>query len=493
MKSEKNYHIDFAYASHKQQMAYDCLMAEAALSLKIRNEKNKKSPDFNIIAEWEKEINTHYLNPINFIGYGGGAFSGKSWLECYWITTMCMAFPGTAWGLGRKELVYLKKTTLVTLWKVFSECNIISPRDYKYSEKYNTITFTNKSIIFLLDTAYQPSDHLYSRFGSLELSGCAIDESAETDYRAIDILWTRTGRCRNDEYKIGRKFLETFNPDKGHVYRRYYKPWKEGKLKSSYRFIKALPRDNPAAGVDDYIKGIINESDETTVQRLINGNFEYDDDPAKLINLDKAHDVFSNFHVQGGSKYVTSDIARLGGDRIVIIEWDGMRGKVSAFDKKLLTNTTTAIEASRVRNGCGKSGVLVDSDGMGSGVQDFGGYKGFINGSSPMPDPKNPVDANGKPVKENFDNLKSQCGFRMAEIINANGLYLEVEDWMKDLIIEEFEQVKQKQLDSDMKKGLVPKQTVKEKLGRSPDFWDAILMRIWFELKPKFVVTADTI
>lgn len=81
----------------------------------------------------------------------------------------------------------------------------------------------------------------------------------------------------------------------------------------------------------------------------------------------------------------------------------------------------------------------------------------------------------------------------MAEIINSNGLYLECEDWMKPLIIEEFEQVKQKLLDSDMKKGLMPKDKIKEAIGRSPDFWDAILMRVWFELKPTFVMTATTV
>ena len=56
-----------------------------------------------------------------FIGYGGAAFSGKSYLLCYWLTTMCIAYPDTAWGLCRKELVNLKKTTLVTLFKVFKE------------------------------------------------------------------------------------------------------------------------------------------------------------------------------------------------------------------------------------------------------------------------------------------------------------------------------------------------------------------------------------
>lgn len=454
-----------------------------------------KGIEINFKPHPKQEEAWAYLNDkeTNFVGYGGAAYGGKSLLLCYWLTIMSIAYPGTAWGLGRKELTNLKKTTLITLFEVFKDSNIKAGRDFKYNSQQSIITFTNGSVIYLLDTAFQPSDPLYTRFGGLELTGCAVDESAETQAAAIDILFTRCGRKKNDVYDLPTKFLETFNPDKGHVYRRYYKPWKEKRIVPHYKFVRALPTDNPHPSAADYIANILKNGTEQTIQRLIHGNFEYDADPAALIDTDKANDVFTNYHVSGGKKYVTADIARLGGDRIVIIEWNGMRGKVTAFDKKLLTNTTTAIEAARVRNGCGKSGVIVDSDGLGSGVMDFGGFKGFVNGSSPLPDPKNPVDANGKPVKENYDNLKSQCGFRMAEIINANGLYLECEEWMKDLIIEEFEQVKQKQLDSDMKKGLVPKQTVKEKLGRSPDFWDAILMRIWFELKPQFVVTADAV
>jgi len=42
---------------------------------------------------------------------------------------------------------------------------------------------------------------------------------------------------------------------------------------------------------------------------------------------------------------------------------------------------------------------------MGSGVEDFGGFKGFTNNARPMPDPKKPVSALGKPEAENFDNL----------------------------------------------------------------------------------------
>jgi len=221
-------------------------------------------------------------------------------------------------------------------------------------------------------------------------------------------------------------------------------------------------------------------------ERLLFGNWEYDDDPATLIQYEKILDVFTNTHVEGGDKYITSDIARLGGDKIVIIEWDGWRGYVKHYSKQTLDVTTTQISAAMTRNSTGRSNTLLDSDGMGGGPVDMLGVKGFVNNSRAVPIPGGEFDTKGNPIPENFDNLKSQCYFKLAERINKNGLYLVCEtEEVKQWIIEELEQVKQKALDSDMKKGVMPKDKIKELIGRSPDFSDTIMMREYFELKPK--------
>ena len=60
-----------------------------------------------------------------------------------------------------KELKNLKRTTLLTLFKVFDECGLEKDRDFNYNQQDQKITFSNKSQIFLIDTAYQPSDPLY--------------------------------------------------------------------------------------------------------------------------------------------------------------------------------------------------------------------------------------------------------------------------------------------------------------------------------------------
>lgn len=124
--------------------------------------------------------------------------------------------------------------------------------------------------------------------------------------------------------------------------------------------------------------------------------------------------------------------------------------------------------------------MLCDEDGVGGGIVDFMTYKGFVNNSSPL---VNTVTLQ----PENFSNLKSQCYFKLAERINRGGLFLDIKDIkIKADIIQELEQVKQHNMDKDGKKQILPKDKVKEAIGRSPDFADMLMMREWFELKPKY-------
>lgn len=425
------------------------------------------------------------------IVYGGSKGSGKSYLGVSLIFGDAFIYPETYYFIARKSLTNIRKFTIPSIHEVFRHWKLTEGY-YKYNGQDNFFELNNKSRVYLLDATYLPSDPEYYRFGSMQMTRGWIEEAGEFEEGAKNNLSASIGRWKNDEYNLHPKLLQTCNPAKNYLYRDYYKLSRAGTLPYYRAFVQALPQDNKKLP-SEYLANLERSLSENENKRLLKGEWEIDDDPAALIDYRKACEVFTNTHVPGGRKCITADIARLGGDRIVIIEWDGMRGKVRAYKKEKLTVTTTNIEAARFRMGVGKSDVIVDSDGMGSGVEDFGGFKGFINNSRPMPDPKKPTDATGKPVVENFDNLKSQCGFRMAEIINTNGLYLECPEEFKELIIEEFEQVKQKILDSDMKKGLMPKDKIKEAIGRSPDFWDAILMRIFFELKPKFVMTAQAV
>lgn len=383
---------------------------------------------------------------------------------------MCEAYPGTGWLLGRKELLNLKRTTLLTLFKIWEEYEFKAGKHYIYNQQSNIIDWHNGSQIFLFDLGYQPSDPLYTRLGGLELTGAAVDESNEVPVQAINILKTRIGRRLNEKYGLTPKLLETFNPDKGHVYSRYYKPWKDGTLPAYRKFIKALPTDNPYT-TEEYLNQLRN-ADKITKERLLYGNFEYDDDPTALIDFDAINDLFTNT-VDEGQKYISADVARQGSDKIVIYVWNGLKvEKIVTKQKQGTDVTANDIKKLEETYRVPRSHVIIDEDGIGGGVVDqLKGCKGFI--------------AQTKPFKgENYRHLKAQCTYLLAKKINAREVAINCDDpTAKEYIIEELEQIKSKDADKDGKLDIQPKDKIKEVIGRSPDYADALMMRMYFEFK----------
>jgi hypothetical protein len=52
--------------------------------------------------------------------------------------------------------------------------------------------------------------------------------------------------------------------------------------------------------------------------------------------------------------------------------------------------------------------------------------------------------------------------------------------------MEELEQVRAKDMDKDNKLQIIPKDTIKAILGRSPDYADALAMRMYYEVDSNF-------
>jgi phage terminase large subunit len=434
----------------------------------------------------QEEAAMAWMDPtVTDIYYGGAKGGAKSFTGVNLIFGDALTYPNTRYFIARKKLNDLRKFTIPTVSKVFDAWGVKAEKCLVFNGHDNFYQCHNGSKILLLEAALMPSDPLYERFGSMEFTRGWIEEAGEFDVAAKNNLAASIGRWKNDEYRLTRKLLQTGNPSKNYTYRDYYKPWRNDQLKPHQRFIQASIQDNKMID-KGYVEQLEQSLSKNEKERLLFGNWEYDDDPASLIQYDCILDIFNNNHVQGGEKKITVDVARLGGDKIVVIEWDGWRGRVKWYEKQTLDKTGSIIEQLRYTMGIGHSDVLVDEDGMGGGIVDFLKFKGFVNNSRAIPSPIGPMDSNNNPIPENFDNLKSQCYFRLAERINKKLLYLQCEtEEVKQWIIEELEQVKQKALDSDMKKGVVPKDKIKELIGRSPDFADTIMMREYFELKPK--------
>lgn len=405
--------------------------------------------------------------------FGGGAGGGKTRLGCTWIVTNCFLYPGTRWVIGREELKSLKQSTLLTLFEVLNSWGLTAGKDYIYHSIDGTVTFTQTdSVIFLRELRKIPSDPNFDRLGSTEYTGGFIDEASEVDEKAVNVLRSRL-RYKLKEYDLEPKLFLSCNPSKGYLYTKFYKPWREGVLPERLAFIQSLASDNHYLP-ESYIEEL-RTLDKASQERLLYGNWEYDDDPSAMIEYDAITDLFTNTVPESKDMYLIADIARFGQDKTVLMVWRGWRViRTVIITKSGLNVVVDRIKALSEQYGVPRSHVLIDEDGIGGGVLDYlPGAKGFI--------------ANSRAMKgENYRNLKVQCYYYLARKVNERGIAIDEErSDVRGWITEELEQVKTKDADKDGKLDIQPKDKVKDLLGRSPDFSDTLAMRFYFELRPK--------
>ena len=427
-----------------------------------------------LISKQENAV--YYLkdNETKELIYGGAAGGGKSALGVLWLIEQCQTYPGTRWLMGRSKLKSLKETTLNTFFEQTTALGIAS--QFNYNAQAGVIYWNNGSEILLKDLYAYPADPNFDSLGSLEITGAFIDECNQITYKAWQIVKSRI-RYKIKEFNITPKMLGTCNPAKNWVYANFYLKQKNGTIESDKRFIQALPKDNPHLPAS-YLESLLT-LDENSKQRLYFGNWEYDNDPAKLIDFEKIQNVFSNTFVEGGEMYISADIARFGSDKMVICVWSGFRVvELYTMNKSSITEIAQIIRDFAFKYKIPMANVIADEDGVGGGVVDILGCKGFVNNSKPMLVDNQIVQ---------YQNLKSQCYFKLAEVIQANQMYINCNDGsVIDEITKELEQVKRDKVDSDGKLTIVSKETVKQYIGRSPDYSDALMMRMYFCFKISF-------
>jgi PBSX family phage terminase large subunit len=409
-------------------------------------------------------------NGIVEVIYGGSAGSAKTVIGCYWILKSSLKYAGSRWIIGRKELKALKQTTLQTFFEVCKMQGLTVNVDYVYKEQISEIHMFNGSVILLKDLAYQPSDPDYDSLGSLEVCGIFCDEIAQIRKKCWDVLLTRI-RYKLDEFGIKPKIFGSLNPSKNWVYTYFYKPFKDGLLdKSNKRFIRALPTDNPYLP-DSYLE-LLRNLPKAERDRLYLGLWE-SDDSNQLCTQNAIQEIFNNSWVKTGQWYISGDIARQGSDKAVIGLWNGLKlVKVIQYAKSdfdLLKDAITTLKNDyKVPN----ANIILDSDGVGGFLVDALKAKEFVNNSRPL-------------NNENYQNLKTQCYYKLAEIINNGELYVSqdvLDSSDVDLLIEELEQIKSAPSE-DNKLKIISKSTVKDNIGRSPDISDMLMMRMIYEIK----------
>lgn len=424
--------------------------------------------------------------------FGGGAGGGKTRLGCSWLILRALQYPGTRWLLGRNKLNILRQTSLVTFFDICNEWNVLPEDDYHYNKQDNIIYWANGSEILLKDLFYYPSDPNFDRLGSLELTGAFIDEINQVHKKARDTVASRM-RYRLDENNLIPKLLGSCNPDKNYVYSDYYEPYKKGTLPPYRRFVQALLSTNKFAS-RHYHTQLSRLSDNNQRERLLDGNWEYDADPATLFETVVINDTLANVVDDDPEArpaphyYVSCDVARSGSDHTVIRIWRGLqcirtiryRGKDTAYTVEQLKKIEREYSVRR-------SHFVVDENGVGGGVVDhFRGCYGFISQARPIETDREKEDPR---FRKAFASLRAQCFFMLAQKMKDAEIGITVADEDEaERIRRELEVTKQLNMYDDTKRrDVTHKPELKEILGRSPDDSDTLMMRMVFELGEKRV------
>ena len=415
-------------------------------------------------------------NTTKEVVYGGSVGSAKTTLGVVWVISMCLKYPKTRYLIGRSKYTQLRLTTMKTLIDVLGWMSLKPEEHYNLNNQTNVLTFINKSEIIFKDLAFYPSDSEYDSLGSLEITGAFLDEASQIDFKAYNVIKTRI-RYKLNEYKLIPKLLMTCNPSQGWLKKEFYIPFIDGSLEETKQFVQALPTDNPYLP-ESYLETLRNLPSEQ-YKRLYLGDWNFSDDINNLFQYDNIiNSMFSLEINQTNEKYLSVDVGRFGTDLSIIIAWVGnVIIDIQTYQKNSITQLATEVESYMKSFNVKRTNVIVDDSGVGGGLTDILKCKGFVSNERPI---------NG----ENYQNLKTQCYVKLSELFKLGEISININNpTLIDKIIEELLVVKLKDTDKDGKVNINTKDEQKRILGHSPDFGDAMMMRMYYNIPIKTKAT----
>ena len=253
----------------------------------------------------------------------------------------------------------------------------------------------------------------------------------------------------------------------------------------SLTFIPGTLDDNKAlTDTDPGYEGNLFAQDKKHGRRLRVGCWFDVEGENELYRYEDLQDMFTNTFVLGGEKYMTADIAMEGSDSFRVGIWDGLRLERmyswAKSDGKMIWETMERL--SHEHRVPGKN-IVFDTNG----VVNF--LKGFFKSSFDFRSqalPLEELDDRGNSVKVNYKDLRTQCAFWLSKSIGRQELYISCgTDIERDLIIEEFEIHKKLGENSSGRLIITSKPEIKAAIRRSPDYFDMIMMRMVFLIKPR--------
>jgi hypothetical protein len=395
--------------------------------------------------------------------YGGAAGGGKTFLSAYFTIKKSIE----AKKSNNKIVILVCAKTIKHLTQVYySELKkVLSLIEHKMGHKLNArldvmsgrvvIEELPNVDIILKEVTYTPSDPDYNYLGGYNADYIIIEEAQHIPDKGY---YTLLARLRGST--TNNKMLLTCNPGNCYLKSIFYDKWLENTLPEDTKFVQAKMEDNKAFLNKTYIANY-NHADEETKRRLLYGDWDYSSNQESLFDNEWVSNTFKTDHNKATAKfYLSIDIASSGKDKSVWVVWNGLTVIHMEYESVTLNDDITRITERLVqRYGIPSSNVIFDGDGMGSVLDLKRKYTPFYNNQH-----------------------KKDCYLKMQQyppsFTSTVDLDKSIEGKaLRDILTQEFSTIKL--MDNDR---IITKKEIKAKIGRSPDFVDAIMFRYYFDV-----------
>lgn len=224
---------------------------------------------------------------------------------------------------------------------------------------------------------------------------------------------------------------------------------------------------------------------------------EHVDNAGSLFKYTALVDLFSNTITKTNEKYLIVDIADDGSDKTVFSFWQGLElYRLEQFERLNTEGIINQIREYAAGERIPYSQIAVDAIGVGAGVASsslLDGIVGYKSSHQAFRTDQDPVKlpnvhyTTTAPLITEYKNLRSQCVFTLAQLVNDHKIAARIEDVrVKERIIEELS-LYQDASSGDGKRMATQKEDIKALLGRSPDLSDTLIMRMFFEIRAKLL------
>jgi len=434
----------------------------------------------------KKQILFHAA-PETYKLFGGAMGGGKTASLINEGIQLNLDYPGNFGLLMRKTWPSFRDTVLPQLEKFM---DLILVTDWNRTEKI--ITMINGSRVRYGGVGERPDD--WEKFMSGEYGWIALDQSEQFTEKEFMMLATR---LRLKIPGIRRFFLLSCNPNIGWQKERFIE-----KNLEDHIFIPSLPTDNIANLPSNYIPMMRDILTPKLIKALLEGDWEAVGEPDNVYSYLDIQKAVKRCIEPSEPVEIGADVARSGDDETTIILREGLRIRIHSKNRGYDTMRTTGEiwrcvqdriipewkerieEAYRMHQENPASPLFqvkikVDADGVGGGVVDRLKEQKKEKGEK-LKIRITILEIHGaakarEPAK--FKNLRAEIHWGLRELLSDLDLPMDRE------LTTQLMAIKYK-VNSAGQIEIIPKDKIKEKLGRSPDLAEGVIYSL-AEIKPQ--------